>query len=104
MANDAHVLLVPREHPADPDSSEGEETLDENDQQQAAYAWVLEKMKNEKRKKKSKSKAPPASRNKLEIVRREEQERLTPSEDKLYKVREQLIIARWEGVLTNSWI
>jgi hypothetical protein len=45
-------------------------------------------MKNKKRKKKSKSKAPPASRNKLENVRREEQERLTPSEDKLYKVRE----------------
>lgn len=88
MANDANVLLVPQEHLVDPDSSEDEETLDEQDLQQAAYAWVLGKMKNEERKKKSKSKAPLASRNKLEIARQEEQERLACHEDKLYKVRE----------------
>ncbi|KAF8185885.1 hypothetical protein K438DRAFT_1973726 [Mycena galopus ATCC 62051] len=85
MANDADVLLVPQEHLVDPDSSKDEETLDEQDLQQAAYAWVLGKMKNEERKKKSKSKAPLASRNKLEIARQEEQERLACHEDKLYK-------------------
>ncbi|KAJ7799640.1 hypothetical protein B0H14DRAFT_3491396 [Mycena olivaceomarginata] len=98
LANDAHVLLVPREHPADPDSSKSEETLDEDEQQQAAYAWVLDKMKNEKRKKKSKSKAPPASRNKLENVRREEQERLTSSEDKLYKSMARAVFGQATGL------
>ncbi|KAJ7231178.1 hypothetical protein B0H12DRAFT_1240041 [Mycena haematopus] len=84
LTNDPNIVLTPRELLVDPDS-DGDETMDEAEQAQAALQWVLDQMEKEKRKKKSKSEAPPARRNKLQAARQEEQQHLTRDEDKFYK-------------------